>query len=237
MARSDRFSLYVDIGTNGEMAIGNARKMWCCATAAGPAFEGAGISCGTGGVEGAVSRFGDGWYATIGKAPPVGICGSGILEIVALLVEKGVIDEGGYMAESFVVERKEKAGVDHDIVVTPGDVRKVQLAKAAVRAGIEIMLKETGVSAGSIHRVYLAGAFGNSMDIDSAAAIGMLPEQLAGRAVQAGNAAGAGARLALRSLPFERELDALRGRMSYVELSMRKDFNDAYVNALAFGRA
>jgi uncharacterized 2Fe-2S/4Fe-4S cluster protein (DUF4445 family) len=138
------------------------------------------------------------------------------------------------MESDFVLERSDKTASGKDIVLTPGDVREVQLAKAAIRAGIEILLKEADVSLSNVEHVYLAGAFGNNMSVGSAAAIGLLPGELSGKAVQAGNSAGKGARLALRSVPFEKEIDRVVERCSYIELSMRDDFNDAYVNAMAF---
>ncbi len=233
--QSDSLSLYIDIGTNGEMAIGNRERILCCSTAAGPAFEGARIRCGTGGIEGAINHYSAGTYSTIGGGAPVGICGSGLVDIVATLVRDSVIDMSGYMEKDFVVERKDRTASGRDIVLAPSDVREVQLAKAAIRAGIEILMKEAAASYSSVERVYLAGAFGNYMNVDSAAAIGLLPAALAGKVVQAGNSAGKGARLALRSLEFEEEVRRLVECSSYIELSMRGDFNDAYVNAMMFG--
>jgi uncharacterized 2Fe-2S/4Fe-4S cluster protein (DUF4445 family) len=215
---SSAFSLYIDIGTNGEMAIGNREKMFCCSTAAGPAFEGATLHCGVGGVEGAICSFARGKYETIGKCAPIGICGSGIIDIIAILLEKEIIDHNGYMEKEYQVEQKERTATGEDIVLTPRDVREVQLAKAAIRAGITILAKSAGVSIDSVDKVYLAGAFGNFMNIANSAAIGLIPKQLADRVVCVGNAAGYGARLALCSVEFEESLTRIASKAQYVEL-------------------
>jgi uncharacterized 2Fe-2S/4Fe-4S cluster protein (DUF4445 family) len=234
LAENEALSLYLDIGTNGEMALGNRDIIFCCATAAGPAFEGARISCGAGGVDGAICSYENGAYMTISGLPPVGICGSGIVDIVAGLLDKGIIDAKGFMEAGVVIERGEKTGSGTDIVLTPGDVREVQLAKAAIASGIRILIKDAGVVMDDIRHVYLAGAFGNFMNVERACRIGMIPKDLAARVVCAGNAAGTGARLALRSREFSRSLDRIVGISRYIELSGRTDFNDIYVEEMSF---
>jgi uncharacterized 2Fe-2S/4Fe-4S cluster protein (DUF4445 family) len=234
LADEQALSLYVDIGTNGEMALGNRDIIFCCATAAGPAFEGARISCGVAGVDGAICSFKDGAYETISGRPAVGICGSGIIDIVAGLLDRGEIDAGGFMETAAVIERGGNTGCGNDIVLTPADVREVQLAKAAIASGIKILLKEAGAEPGDITRVYCAGAFGNFMDVSSAVRIGMIPRELAGRIECVGNAAGTGARLALRSRGFERSLKRIVDISSYIELSGRSDFNDMFVGEMGF---
>jgi uncharacterized 2Fe-2S/4Fe-4S cluster protein (DUF4445 family) len=234
LADSDGFSLYMDIGTNGEMACGNRDIIFCCASAAGPAFEGATIRCGVGGVRGAICSVGEEGYATIGAAPPIGICGSGVVDITALLLNKGEIDRTGLMDRDFVVERAHRAASGYDIVFTPQDVREVQLAKAAIAAGIRILMKTAGVNVHDIKQVYLAGAFGNFMNIRNATAIGLIPEGLEDAVVCVGNAAGTGARLALRSVDFEGSLQRIIEKTHYIELSGRRDFNDEFVNQMNF---
>lgn len=233
-ADSNGFSLFIDIGTNGEMAIGNRDVIYTCATAAGPAFEGATISCGIGGVEGALSSYRNGEYKTIGNAKVTGICGSGLIDIVADLINKERIDMTGYMESNYLIERQESTGVDHDIVLTPQDVREVQLAKAAIAAGIAVLMGVAKAGFDDIDALYLAGGFGNYMDADSAMRIGLLPPQLKGKIIPVGNSAGTGARLLLTSTFFQREIDAVLARSQYIELSMRQDFNDAYVNQMMF---
>jgi uncharacterized 2Fe-2S/4Fe-4S cluster protein (DUF4445 family) len=234
MTESEAFSLYIDIGTNGEMALGNRDSIFCCASAAGPAFEGARIKCGVGGVEGAICSYENGGYATVGGLPPIGICGSGIVDIVARLLDKGVIDARGFMASDFVVEYGRNTGCGSDIVLTPADVREVQLAKAAIASGIAILIKHAGIRTGDIEQVYLAGAFGNFMNVASAGRIGMIPRDFAAEVVGVGNAAGTGARLALRSREFERSLQRIVDVSEYIELSGRSDFNDEFVEAMSF---
>lgn len=234
MMQSDRFSLLLDIGTNGEMALGNKDVVYCCATAAGPAFEGACISCGVGGVEGAIAHFDGESYSTIGSTLPVGLCGSGLLDLVALLVDKGLIDMTGCMEADYLIERQESTDTDHDIVLTPQDVREVQLAKAAIRAGITILVKNAGITFADVEHVYLAGGFGNYLRAESALQIGMLPPELRGKVVPVGNSAGIGAQFALRSMRFDVDIRAVVDKAKYIELSMRQDFNEEYVNGMMF---
>jgi uncharacterized 2Fe-2S/4Fe-4S cluster protein (DUF4445 family) len=234
MLQRERFSLFLDIGTNGEMALGNRDVLYCCATAAGPAFEGARISCGVGGIEGAIAHFDGGGYATIGSAPPVGLCGSGLLDLVALLLDKRVIDAAGYMESAYVVVPAPQSGTGQPIVLTPQDIREVQLAKAAIRAGIEILLKHAGVSGDDLEHVYLAGGFGTYLRVESALRIGMLPPHARGKVAPIGNSAGIGSLFALQSLHFDNDIQMVVRRAACIELSMRLDFNDAFVNAMVF---
>lgn len=234
MLVSDGFILYIDIGTNGEIVLGNRHKIYCCATAAGPAFEGANIECGIGGVTGAISEYEENEFTTIGNGAPIGICGSGLIDIVAALLDKGLIDIMGYMEENFVIARQSACAIDRDIVLTPQDVRQVQLAKSAIYAGIITLMKVAGISFEHIDCLYLAGGFGNYIRINSALRIGLLPRELKNRIMPTGNAAGAGARFALKSIEFEKEIQRVIQKSEYIELSMRQDFNEAYVAAMMF---
>ncbi|MBD3317312.1 MAG: DUF4445 domain-containing protein [Chitinivibrionales bacterium] len=236
IAECSDFSLFVDLGTNGEIVLGNRERMYCCAAAAGPAFEGANISCGIGGVAGAISTYRDGTFETIGHLPPVGVCGSGLFDIIASLLAKGVIAGTGFMEEPFVVASKEVSATGQAIALTPVDVRQVQLAVAAVYAGICTIMDDAGLKWDDIARVYLAGGFGNYVSIDSAVAVGLLPAALQDRIHPIGNSAGSGARLALRSVTFAKEIAKMTHRMRYVELSMRSDFNERYVNSMTLER-
>ncbi len=231
----DDYSLFIDIGTNGEMALGNRERLFCCSTAAGPAFEGATIHHGTGGIEGAVSRYHEGAYETIGATAPIGICGSGVLDIAAELLRTGAADMGGYMEKDQVIVPAAESATGGDIVFTPADLREVQLATAAIFAGIRILVQQAGVSLEQVGRLYLAGGFGNYLRVESAVAVGLLPESLKDRIVPVGNSAGSGARLALRSKGFAAEVARVASAASYVELSMRQDFNDEYVMAMMLG--
>ncbi|MBN1481156.1 DUF4445 domain-containing protein [candidate division KSB1 bacterium] len=230
----DGFTLYIDIGTNGEIVLGNKDRIYCCATAAGPAFEGATIECGIGAVEGAISEYIEGEITTIGAAAPVGICGSGLIDIVAELLNKKLIDAGGRMENEFTIVKQKECAVNHDIVLTPKDIREVQLAKAAIYAGIRTLLKHADVSIDQIERLYLAGGFGSTIRTSSAIRIGLLPQELSNRIFPIGNSAATGARLALESHAFRAEIDKVRATADYIELSMRPDFNAFYISAMGF---
>ena len=234
MLSSSSYSLYIDIGTNGEMVIGNSEKLYCCATAAGPAFEGAKISCGVGGISGAISEFIDSGYAVIGGGAPVGLCGSALIDVTAALLERGLVDQSGYMESDFEIASAAETATGLPIVLTPNDVREVQLAKAAIYAGIAALLKEANVSFDDIERLYLAGGFGNYIREESAVRIGLLPRELAGKIIPIGNSAGAGARYALKSAAFASQISAVLEKAEYIELSTSMDFNEAYVAAMGF---
>jgi uncharacterized 2Fe-2S/4Fe-4S cluster protein (DUF4445 family) len=149
-------------------------------------------------------------------------------------VEKGSIPRNGYCESDICIEQKERTGTGEDIVLAPRDVREVQVAKAALRAGMQVLMNLAGVGLGDIEHVYCAGAFGNFMNAKNAAAIGLVPPQLADKIVCVGNAAGYGARLALRSVEFEKSLEKIAGSAKYIELSGRADFNEEFVKHLDF---
>lgn len=243
MDRARRLCLMVDIGTNGEIALGNREGIVCCSTAAGPALEGAHIKHGMGGVSGAISRVrldSGVELDVIGGGRAQGICGSGLVDAIAGMLDRGYIDEMGGMDED---ELGELAGEDEgrpalrlteDIMITQRDVREVQLAKAAIAAGIETLVRQRGCSWDDIGALYLAGGFGNYIDRERAARIGLLPRQLLDRMRPVGNAAGAGAQ---RMLLSEAELDrasAIARGMTYLELSARPDFQELFVDGMCF---
>ena len=227
----EELSLLIDIGTNGEMVMGNKDRRIACSTAAGPAFEGAKISCGMRGAAGAVDHVtvenGNICYHVIGDVPSQGLCGSGLLDLVAVLLEQEIIDESGRLEDqSFTL-------CDH-VTLTQKDVREVQLAKAAIRAGIELLAEKLGVQVDDIRRVYLAGAFGNYMNPASACRIGMIPPVLQDRVIPIGNAAGEGAKLcALSRKEFEYS-QRLAKETEFLELASLPQFQDCYVDALLF---
>ena len=229
--RLEELTLLIDIGTNGEMVLGNKDRRIACSTAAGPAFEGARISCGMRGAEGAVDHVtmenGILSYHTIGEAAPKGLCGSGLLDLVAMLLDAQILEESGRMEEK-------QYRLCENVVLTQKDVREVQLAKAAIRAGIELLAQQLGIQVADIRRVYLAGAFGNYMDPASACRIGMIPPVLQDRIVPIGNAAGEGAKLcALSRTEFEYSQKLAR-ETEFLELASLPQFQDCYVDALEF---
>lgn len=239
MEHSEDLVLLIDLGTNGEMALGDKRGVIACATAAGPAFEGAAISGGLGGVAGAIDRVrldGKGGVSctTIGGERAVGICGSGIVDAAACLVRSGAVDDSGALADEWAAEGYPLA---EDIRFTQADVRQIQLAKAAVAAGIAAMLRERGADYGDVKAVYLAGGFGSFLDPESAAAIGLLPPALLPVVEAVGNAAGGGA---VSLLLHRDELEAsgrLARSISYLELSGLSHFSDRFVEELFFPAA
>ena len=230
--KSKELALMIDIGTNGEMVLGNSSRRIACSTAAGPAFEGAKISCGMRGAAGAVDHV---WlekdtiqYHVIGNEKALGLCGSGLLDLIAVLLEIGTIDESGSMKEASYQL------ADTDIILTQKDVREVQLAKAAIRAGIELLSEKMGAAVSEIQKVYLAGAFGNYLNPASACRIGMIPPVLEKRITAIGNAAGEGAKLCvLNQAQFEYSKTLAAGT-EFLELASLPQFQDSYVDALTF---
>lgn len=245
-------SLYLDIGTNGEMAIGGAEGFLCCAVASGPAFEGAGIACGMPALEGTVSHVyledNDLRYEVIGGGPAKGICGSGLIDLLAILCRLRIVSGTGRLLgpddtpegfEKYLEEDENGNGVfylteDHSVFLTASDVRQLQLAKAAVAAGIQVLLKKSGICVDDLERLYIAGGFGNYMDPGSAADIGMLPEKLRSRIVLLGNASLVGARMALTDQGARGKLFELRDACRYVELSGDPDFNEEFTEQMYF---
>lgn len=252
LRRSGKRALFLDIGTNGEMALCNENGFLGCAVASGPAFEGVGIACGMPGITGAVSHVRwDGEkpeYDVVGNAAPRGICGSGLIDLLARLLEKGLISGSGRLFppeeapkgyEEYLGEDEKGNGIfylteDRSVYLAAGDVRKLQLAKAAVAAGIAVLLKEARITAEDLDALYLAGGFGTYMDIRSAAAIGMFPACLTERAVLLGNSSLAGAEMAVLQPEAEKELEEIRKNFCYLELSGNADFNQEYPEQMFF---
>jgi uncharacterized 2Fe-2S/4Fe-4S cluster protein (DUF4445 family) len=249
--QSEQPVLFLDIGTNGEMGVGSRDGFLTCATAAGPAFEGAEITCGMSGVNGAVSKVwlegGQLRFSVLGGGPAKGICGSGLVDALAVLLELGAVDETGRLlppdeAEANVLPYLEETDEDvrfyldrdRTVYLTDGDVRKLQLAKAAVAAGIQTLLVRSGLTEDQISTLYLAGGFGNYLDQDSAAAIGLFPASLRDRIVPVGNSAGMGAVAWLLSRQARAELEDFLPKCSYLELSGCPEFNEAYLECMMF---
>lgn len=229
----DQTTLLIDIGTNGEMVLGDGKRRAACSAAAGPAFEGARITCGMRGTDGAVDhvslRNGRVMWHTIGGGTAKGICGSGLLELVAVLLKLGEIDESGRMGCG-----EYRLG-DTDVVLTQRDVREVQLAKGAIRAGIDLLARYLGVRVEEIGAVYIAGAFGSHLDPAALCEIGMIPPCLSKKMYGIGNAAGAGARLcALSGAEYAYSIKLAR-ETEFLELAGMAEFQDRFVDALSFG--
>jgi uncharacterized 2Fe-2S/4Fe-4S cluster protein (DUF4445 family) len=241
--------LYLDIGTNGEMALGDRHGFVCCAVACGPAFEGAEITCGMNCTTGAVSHVkqnGNTLACEVsGGGTMRGICGSGLIDLLAALRTVGIVDEGGRLLPPeecdgvfpFLEEDENGNGLcrlSQEVYLTAGDVRKLQLAKAAVAAGIEILLKEQGLAESDVAAVYLAGGFGSRIDPLSAALIGMLPNTLVARTRSVGNASLAGASAMLLDPHTAEKLEQLRAKCRYRELSGDGAFAQAFMEHMVF---
>jgi len=259
MYEKDKPCLLVDIGTNGEIVLGDSKQMYACSTAAGPAFEGANIRNGVGGVKGAIDTVGPGpcfKYTTIGGASPIGICGSGLIDAVAQLIDAGLIDESGRLVDeeeaaeldpdvrkrlvtvdgirAFVLVQEGENDSLQQIVITQRDIRELQNAKAAIAAGIDVLIKVSGESYATIDKVYLAGGFGSNINIESALKIGLLPRALANRIEAVGNASGAGAAEGLLSEDMLERAGEIRKDIRYIELSAMPDFTEKYVENMFF---
>lgn len=244
---ADGVNLYVDIGTNGEMALGGRDGILLCSTAAGPAFEGAHIECGMGGVAGAIRRVTEenGVLQTdvIGGRIPTGICGSGLIDAVAMMLYHGALGETGrldgekceFHNRAFGHSGEQKRFyLTNEVYISDSDIREVQLAKAAIRAGISTMLDESGADEGSVSRLYLAGGFGSHIDPRSACAIGMLPPALLNKISAVGNTAGTGAALYLMSRQTRERIASMRDKARYLELSRNEFFMDEYIEQMCF---
>ncbi len=261
LLESDKTGLLIDIGTNGEIMLGDRNGLLACSTAAGPAFEGATIRDGVGGIAGAINVVSMGeeslHYTTIAEEKPVGICGSGIVDTISTLLYFGIIDKTGRMQENDEIENgigkklaknltkeKEQAAfklVDSSqtshgdtILLTQRDVREIQNAKASIAAGINTLIKEAGKEATDIDTVYLAGGFGSYIDKHHAVHLGLIPEVLENRIRVIGNAAGSGAIMALLSKDHYNSCKEIAARTKYVELSSSPAFMDDYVNSMMF---
>lgn len=223
--------LYIDIGTNGEIALVTKDTVWACATAAGPAFEGAGINCGMSAVEGAIESFSEEGFKTIGDVRPRGICGSGLIDIVAFMLDTGKISSDGLLKEPYVICKDE---YDSEIKIIQSDIREVQLAKAAIAAGMDILIKRADLSVNNLDGIFLAGGFGNYINISNAVRIGLLPAHLHKKYIQIGNAAGTGAILALKSGNFINRMIDIKSRIRLVELSSDEEFMAEFVANMDF---
>ncbi|MBI5102248.1 MAG: DUF4445 domain-containing protein [Nitrospirae bacterium] len=241
-------SLFMDIGTNGEIAVGNNEWLMTAACSAGPCFEGSGIRHGMRATEGAVESVKidpvtfEPALGVIGDSVPTGICGSGMIDAISELFFSGVIDQRGKFMKDLKTDRIISGdegpeyilyrGEIKDIVLTEVDIENVMRAKAAIYAGVSVLLKEVGLSLDIVDRIYIAGGFGNYLNVDKAIMIGMLPDLPKEKFSFIGNTSIAGAYLCLMSAKMRKEAEEIAGRMTYVELSVSRGFMDEYMSAL-----
>lgn len=258
MYKSDKLKLLIDIGTNGEIVLGNSKKLISCSVAAGPAFEGVEIECGMRGDAGAIDHvfIGEEFkYTVIGEVQPLGIAGSGIVDIVAELLNVGIVDSSGRIlrpenikndlgmkhkdrlksvdgVRSFVIAENTQTG--KEIYISQKDIREFQLAKGAIAAGIQILLNEYGAEVNDIDEVFLAGGFGSYLNDESVCRVGMIPEELLGKITSIGNGAGAGAKLIMLSEEEYKVSETLSEKIDYIELSVYPKFDGVFLNELKF---
>jgi len=247
--KTDKTVLGLDIGTNTEVVLAHQGKLMSTSCASGPAFEGGHISCGMRAVRGAIEKVeiqeSQVIVQTLQDAPPIGLCGSGVLDAVAELCRTGAVNKLGRLgngpgvrehgsAREFVLVSADKSGTGKEITLTQKDISEVQLAKAAVRTGIEALLHEMNITWEEIEEVVIAGGFGTAINPSSAIAIGMFPPLPLERFREAGNAAGTGARLALLSMSQREKAEEIARRISYLELMTKPDFSIQFSRALFF---
>ena len=262
MHKSDEIKFAIDIGTNGELVMGNKDRLVSCSTAAGPAFEGARITFGMRASDGAIEKVvineNGVKINTIGNAKAVGICGTGLIDSIAELLKVGVILPSGRMLKpdelpdtmpdfvkerviihekygpSFILAYEDESKTGEPILLTQKDVRETQLAKGAILAGYEILKRTLGIKDEDIQEILLAGAFGNYIRRDQAKRIGLLPNVPKDRIRFVGNAAGFGAKMVLLSKDLRKEACEISENTEYIELAVRTDFQDVFVSSMSF---
>jgi uncharacterized 2Fe-2S/4Fe-4S cluster protein (DUF4445 family) len=253
MYEEDALTLFIDVGTNGEMVLGNSEWLITCACSAGPAFEGAGATSGMPAIAGAIEQV---WidprtleptWSTIGDAPPLGICGSGMISLLGEMMVTGVIDKSGRVAvdersprlrrseegpEYVVVWAADTATGETDIVLTETDIQNLLRAKAAVYAGASVLCDSVGLAITDVERVLIGGGFGRHIDVEKAIQLGLLPDMPWDRFTYLGNTSIQGAYLSLTCRERRAQVDELAGKMTYLELSADNRFMDAFTSAL-----
>jgi uncharacterized 2Fe-2S/4Fe-4S cluster protein (DUF4445 family) len=245
----ERPTLVIDIGTNGEISLGSKEGIVSASCAAGPAFEGASLKCGIRGVPGAIDHLtidDDVNYSTIGGLPPKGICGSGAVDAVWEMFKAGVIDPSGRIIEEldtprirvidgqseFIIATGEESAIGEPVVITQDDIVSIQYAKSALYVGATLLMDELGVATQDIDKVFLAGAFGNYVSIGSTRNLGVIPEVPLYRIESIGNAAGAGARIALLDKACREKAKELSKSVRYLELAAHPEFEERFYEAM-----
>jgi len=250
--QSDKLCMLIDIGTNGEIVLGNKDFLVACAASAGPAFEGSGVTSGMRASSGAIQKISinktnfEVKYSTIGDKKPRGICGSGYIDLLSSMLEAGIIDKGGKIkaegrrirqaetGKEFVVCFKEEADSPADIVINEPDIENLKRSKAAIYSATAILVKHMGLSFPEISKIFIAGGFGTYLDIEKAVKIGLLPDQPRSKFIFIGNSALAGANQVLLSNQAMLMADNLASKITYFELSVDPGYMDEYGQALFF---
>jgi len=246
---ADGIGMLVDVGTNGEVVVGNREWLMACSASAGPALEGAGVKCGmmarTGAIEKVHTEDGDIRYDVIGGGPPDGICGSGIIDLLAVLLERGVIDRRGKLlqgshpavrsgrrGDKFVLARRTETLTGREISVSQDDIDSVVTAKAAIFAAAKIMLERLDLAFSDVNRLYVAGGFGSYINVHNAVAIGLFPDLPASNVTYVGNTSIRGAELAALSHEARQTLHDIRDRTTYYDLLGTDDYVDQFQQAM-----
>lgn len=245
--KKQELSLFMDIGTNGEMVLGNSEWLVAAACSAGPCFEGSGMKHGMRATEGAIEdvrinrKTLEPEIKVIGDTVPIGICGSGMIDVVAEMFLTGILNQKGKLQRE--ISKRIREGEDglefvvysqdgRDIVLTEPDIENIIRAKAAIYAGFSILLKEVGYTFDDIHKVYIAGGFGKFLDVEKAVILGMLPDISREKFEYMGNTSITGAYLCALSRKLREEAEEIARKMTYLELSVSRSFMDEYVSAL-----
>ncbi len=256
---SDQITLGIDVGTNGEIVLGDKNRLLSCSAAAGPAFEGGHISNGMRAMEGAIDKCvfenDQPFFHVIGDVEPKGICGTGLIDVVAELLKFGIVDVTGKLDvpqskeipewlkdrviktnknNSFALLPSEKSSDESQLLIGQRDIREVQLGKGAIAAGINILCKELGISISDIKKILIAGAFGSYLNKQNAQKIGLIPKVPLDRISFVGNAASLGAKKFLLSKKARKETEKIINFVEYIELSMRVDFQDVFAESMLF---
>jgi len=252
IASADEMTLIVDIGTNGEIVLGSSDKLYAASCAAGPALEGARISCGSRAAEGAIETVvvneNDIDFDVIGGTDPHSICGSGLIDAAAVLLNLGIIDSTGRFAEpqklaglppailSRIIKHKNQPAfvLAKQLLLTQQDIRQLQLAKSAIRTGTKLLQKKMGIADSDIKHIFLAGAFGNYIRRKNAVRIGLLPDIPHERIRFVGNAACSGAQMILLSTQAREQAKNLARRIEYVEIAHEKEFSNVFADEMLF---
>jgi uncharacterized 2Fe-2S/4Fe-4S cluster protein (DUF4445 family) len=250
--KKSELSLFIDIGTNGEIVLGNSDWMVTAACSAGPAFEGGGVKSGMRAMDGAIEKVSidpdtfEAKYAVIGNTPPIGVCGSGMIDAIAEMFLTGVIDQRGKInldvksqrvrqgadGPEFVLAWAAESGAGKDITLTEPDIDNIVRTKGAIYAGLSTLLKEVGFGFGDLERFYIAGGFGNYLDVERAITIGLLPDLPMDKFEFLGNTSIMGAYMALLSKNLRKDAEEISRKMTYMELSVSRTFMDEYISAL-----
>ncbi len=247
--RKKEVSLFIDLGTNGEIVLGNSDWMTACSVAAGPAFEGSRLTSGRmfgRGIVYKVDMDGDFHisYETVDDFKPVGLCGSAVIDTIASFLKRGIINERGYfnrelkshklLDDKFILIPKQHTANFEPIVITRRDIEEVQKAKAAVHTGILLLLKKKGLKKDDLDRIYISGSFGAAIDKENAIRIGIVPEVEKDKIEFVGDAAGTGARMALLSLKAREEAELIADKVEHVQIVNDEDFNDIFIDSMLF---